>query len=166
MNRLKHLALLLVLFSFEGRACEDTVPGALPPGFYGGVIEPFRESKAPSSAGDEGKAKNGGSEMVPEAQYFFEAIYRDKELRLYPIAIQPPKTSLFTKLSPERDLSEIRAEAEFPWEGKTVEIPLKVSGDAFVAHFDSGESHRFIVHLRAVHAGRTKWVNLQLENGD
>lgn len=155
MTTLNAALLGFLVLSSIGFACEDTVPGALPPGFWGGVVEPFRESKSETV---ENAAKG-------EPQLFFEAMYHEGELRLYPLTIQPPKTSVFSKLSP-RELSEIQATAEFPWEGRTQDLPISVTDEALVSRIDAQNTHRFIVHLKAVHRGKMKFVNLQVENGD
>lgn len=155
MTKFKAALFSSLFFSSIGFACEDTVPGALPPGYWGGVIEPFRESKSETAD----NASKG------EPQLFFEAVYQGGELRLYPLAIQPSKTSVFTKVSPT-EFSEIQATAGFPWEGRTHDLPLSVTEDALTSRMGAQNTHRFIVHLKAKHRGKVKFVNLQVENGD
>lgn len=172
MKTLLWSLLILAIWTRTANACEDTVPGALPPAPHGGIVEPMRTSSdeelEPAIEVENlnpilsklGVDKN----LQVKDDVFFEGTYRNKQLKLYPLAINPPKTAIFTSLSPKRDFSEVSAKIEFPWKNKTFPIVLESTDEALIAEVDAENIHRFIIYLSATHLGKQKKVKIQLEN--
>lgn len=152
------LFMALALISSRLLACDDTVPGALPPAPHGGIVEPMRE--AHSSSKPEGEEKK----EKPEKEIFVEGTYQNKQVVLYPYTIKPPKTAVFSPIIANKSLSDVRLRVEFPVERKEASLPVTVTNDALVATLDAEHTHRFIVHLSATHGGESKRVKIQIEN--
>ncbi len=128
------------------------MPGALPPPPHGGVVQEALHQAAHNHAGS-----------AEEVELFFEATYRDKELKIYPLALLPNKTNSFAALSPA-ELSKLSVKLEYPRTKKTEAVSFKVVGDSLVANVDPKGANRFIVHIAADHAKEAKVAKVQLEN--
>lgn len=164
MKNLLVLIVTIVIFAGIGFACDDTVPGAMPPAPHGGVVEPMRVPDLEDRA-EETEEREKAQRKVDKKpdEIFVEGRYRNKEVRLYPLSIVPPKVALFSAISPT-DFTEVQAKVEFPYEGKTMDLPVTINNGAFAAPLDADYSHRFFIYLNAKHHGVAKRVKIQLEN--
>ncbi len=129
------------------------IPGALPPAPHGGVVQ---------EAGHSGQNLHGGN-AKEETELFIEVVYKEKQLAVYPLTLDPKKPNAFIKLSPTKDLSKITLKAEFPRQKKTKILTPKIEDDAIRASFDSKGTNRFIVHLATEFQKEAKVAKVQIE---
>ena len=144
----------LMLFICKARAHEGHgIPGALPPAPNGGVVQEAEHASEDLHSGNEKE----------ETELFVEVVYKNKEIVVYPLTLDPKKPTAFTKLSPTKDLSNIVLKAEFPRQKKTETLVAKIENDAIRAPFDSKKSNRFIVHLATEFKKENKIAKVQIE---
>lgn len=136
-------------FGHEGHG----IPGALPPAPHGGVVQEAKE-----------KAHKEGEHEEGEAELFFEAVYKDKELRLYPLELPRGNNPMFKVLSPRATFSSVSMKIEFPRAKLVQEARPQIDADAIRIPFDAKNTNRFIVHLVAKQEKEEKLVSIQLEN--
>lgn len=149
----KVVILFAALLSLRGFAHEGHgVPGALPPAPHGGVVQ---EAEHKEKHVHEGKE---------EAELFFEAVYKGKDLKVYPLALLSGNTNTFSSLSPAKDLSKINLKVEFPRIKKTVTLKFNTNGEAIHSTLDTKGANRFVVHVSAEHAKEVKVARIQIEN--
>lgn len=142
------------LASFNVEAHEGHgIPGALPPAPHGGVVQEAEHTGADLHGGD---AKE-------ETELFIEVVYKNKQLAVYPLTLDPKKPNSFLKLSPTKDLSKVTLKAEFPRKKQTEVLVPKVEEDAIRASFDSKGANRFIVHLSTEFHKESKVAKVQIE---
>lgn len=139
------LAVGPVALAHEGHG----VPGALPPPPNGGVVE---EAKHTVAHAHDGK----------EAELFFEATYKDKTLKVYPLLLKPDNTSVYSPLSP-KEMEKVEVKIELPRKKATETLKVSVGQAAIEAPFDSKGANRFIVHVSALHNKEVKTAKLQIE---
>jgi hypothetical protein len=124
-------------------------PGAIPPAPHGGVVQ---------------EAEHGGKDVhhgKEEKELFFEVVYKDKELLIYPLILGQGNT--FVPLSAKNELSNLKLKIENP-RAKKIETPkFEVLENLIKATFDAKGMHRFIVHLNADFEKEAKTVKLQIE---
>ncbi len=142
------------LTSFKVEAHEGHgIPGALPPSPHGGVVQEAEHTGADLHRGD----------VKEETELFIEVVYKNKELAVYPLTLDPKKPNAFLKLSPTKDLSKVGLKAEFPRQKKTETLVPKVDDEAIRASFDSKGANRFIVHLSTEFKKEGKIAKVQIE---
>jgi len=128
------------------------IPGAMPPAPHGGVVQEASHLGADVHQGKE------------EAELFFEAVYDQKALKIYPLALKPGNTNLFVSLSPQSDLTSVVVKVEFPRSKKTELLKVDVQKEFILAEFDSKRANRFFVHVSATHEKESKAGKIQIEN--
>lgn len=147
------LVLALVSLGRIGLAHEGHgIPGALPPAPHGGVIQ---------EAGHVGEDKHAHGKE--ETELFFEVVYKDKEISVYPLGLLPEKTNAFVPLSAKSVLSKIDLKAEVPRTKKIESLTAKVDNEAIKAVFDSKGANRFILHVGAEFEKEMKLAKVQIE---
>lgn len=129
------------------------IPGALPPAPHGGVIQEAEHTAQDVHGGD---AKE-------ETELFIEVVYKDKQLSVYPLTLDPKKPNAFLKLSPAKALSKVTMKAEFPRQKKTETLITKIDEEAIRAIFDAKGTNRFIVHLASEFQKEAKIAKVQIE---
>ena len=134
-------ALLLLLttstlFAHEGHG----VPGSVPPAPHGGKLK---------------EATGGGKEL------FFEAVYNDGQLSLYPLHITNDNS--FAAVSPKGQLTNVSVSVELPRSKKVQKLETKNDEEAIQAGFDVKGASRFIVLVSAKYAGTVKKAKIQIE---
>lgn len=152
MKRL--MAILLgALYGLYGLAHEGHgIPGALPPAPHGGVVQEAEHKETNLHKGKE-----------EEAELFFEAVYKGKDLKVYPLALLPGNANSFVVLSPIKDLTKIAVQVEFPRTKKTEVMKVNVNGESIQTTFDAKGANRFMVHVTAEHGKELKAAKLQIE---
>lgn len=128
------------------------IPGALPPAPHGGVVQ---------EAGHVGEDKHAHGKE--ETELFFEVVYKDKELSIYPLALMPDKTNAFVPVGAKTALSKIDLKAELPRAKKVEKLTPKIEDEAIKAAFDSKGVNRFIVHVGAEFEKEMKLAKVQIE---
>lgn len=141
------------------------IPGALPPAPHGGMVQ-----EAGHAAGEEHEHEHEGEgehghegKEEKETELFFEVNYKDKELSIYPLALNPEKPNAFQVLSAKAVLSKINLKAEFPRAKKFEALTPVMGDDAIKASFDSKNANRFIVHIGAEFEKEMKLAKVQIE---
>lgn len=129
------------------------IPGALPPAPHGGVVQEAEHT---------GQDLHGG-DAKEETELFIEVVYKNKQISVYPLTLNPKKPNTFLKLSPTKDLSKVGLKAEFPRQKKIETLVHKVEEDAIRAPFDSKGANRFIVHLATEFHKEGKIAKVQIE---
>ena len=143
---------VLAIFSLRGMAHEGHgIPGALPPALHGGVVQ---------EAEHKGNNVHSGKE---EVELFFEAVYKDKEITVYPLTFPKDSTSTFQTISAKKDLSGVALMVELPRAKKMEPLKATVTDDGIKATFDSKNANRFIVHVTAKHMQEEKMAKIQIE---
>ena len=127
------------------------IPGSLPAAPHGGFVQ---------EATHKGTNVHQGKE---EKELFFEAVYKEKKLRIYPLVLLPENTSHFKALSPRKDLSKVVAKIELPRAKKTEPIKIETNDEAIKADFDAKGANRFIVHIEAEYDKETRLAEIQVE---
>ena len=138
----------LPLFAHDGHA----IPGSLPPAPHGGNVQEASH-----------KEKGHAHEGADEVELFFEAVYKDKILKVFALGLPAKDPSSFTSLSPKTELTNIQIKVENPRTKKMETINPQVGDDAVTAKFDMKGANRFIVHVSADHKKETKAAKIQLE---
>jgi hypothetical protein len=128
------------------------IPGALPPALHGGIVQ---------EAEHQSKDVHSGKE---EVELFFEAVYKNKEITVYPLTFPKDSTATFQLLSAKKDLSGVTLKVELPRAKKTELLKATVTEDGIKAPFDSKGANRFIVHVAAKHMQEEKAAKIQIEN--
>lgn len=151
------------------------IPGALPPAPHGGVVQEAVdvEEHAHDEHGhkDEHEQDGHGSnekkhahvEGKEETELFFEVTYKDKEIAVYPLALQSEKKNTFTLLPVKGVLSKIELKAEFPRAKKFEPLSPKIADDSIKVAFDSKNANRFIVHVKVEFEKEMKLAKVQIE---
>lgn len=141
-------------------ACDadDELPGALPPAPNGGELgEVKRLDKKLNASGEEAK--------LDEPRLYWEGVHlRDqKQISLSLVAAMPPKTAIFTVLSPQQEFSDLQVKVENVREGKIVAVPFSVMKDRILVNFDGKDLNRFIVHIDGNKADGARRALVQIE---
>lgn len=150
IKRLISVALLLLgssgLMAHEGH---DT-PGVLPLPLNGGKLGEAVHKHDPSKKGD-------------EKELFFEVVFKGKEVRVFPLVLTGKKNDSFKKLSPKKDLKDIKVSAEFPRSKRTETLKVSLSDDKILAPLDPKREYRFFLNVSAMHEGELKVAKIQVE---
>lgn len=124
-------------------------PGALPAAPHGGIVQ---------------EAEHGGNDVhngKEEKELFFEVVYKNKELNIYPLTMGAGNT--FTALSAKKDLSNVKLKIEHP-RSKKIETPkFDVLENMIRSNFDAKGTNRFIVHLATDFEKESKNIKIQIE---
>lgn len=143
------LACASPLFAHEGH--DHSVPGAIPAAPHGGRVE---EAKDVSS----GHKHEGKDEM----ELFFEALYKNNTLSIYPLGLPTSNPSMFTAVSP-KDLTNVKVKVENPRTKKAETVATKAEGEAFTAKIEMKGATRFFIYISADHNKEAKASKIQLE---
>lgn len=127
------------------------IPGALPPAPHGGVVQEAEHKGADVHSGKE------------EVELFFEAVYKDKEITVYPLTFAKDSTASFVGLPAKKELSSVTLKVEFPRAKKVESLKATVTDEAIKAPFDAKKVNRFIVHVLATHGSEEKVAKIQIE---
>jgi len=133
------------------------IPGALPPPPHGGRVEEVADVVPHRAAA--GKIESGDHE---EPELYFEALYRDKKIHLYPLARTAKEPSRFRELATS-SLEGVRAKIEFPRAKRFETVKLTPVPGGYEAAFDAKKARRFIVHVDFQHETEAKTVKIQIE---
>lgn len=153
-NWIRVLIMGVGLGTFNAHAHEGHgIPGALPPAPHGGVVQESEHT---------GQDLHGG-DAKEETELFIEVVYKNKQLSIYPLTLNPKKPNAFLKLSPAKDLSKVALKAEFPRQKKMETLVAKIDEEAIRASFDSKGANRFIVHLATEFNKEGKVAKVQIE---
>ncbi len=128
------------------------IPGALPPAPHGGVVQETEHKEADVHA--------SGKE---EIELFFEAVYKNKELTIYPLTFPKDSTATFQVLSAKKELSNVVLKIENPRAKKIETLKTVLIDENIKASFDSKNANRFIVHVIAKQGGEEKMAKIQIE---
>jgi len=146
------LVLVLILpgatYGHEGG---HDVPGALPPAPNGGRVEEAHH-----------KVEHSEHEEEKEDEFFFEALYKDKTLKIFPLYLRA-KDPLVFQPAALQEITRMTVRVENPRTSKSEEIVVQTSGDGFAGKFDPLKANRFIVHVSAFHKNELKEAAIQLE---
>lgn len=138
----------LGVFAHEGHG----VPGALPPAPHGGILKEADHVTGHMHAPNK-----------EEVELFFEAVYKDKKLSVFALALEPSNTSTFKTLSAKTDLSGVTMKIENPRTKKT-EVVKPVIGESIDLPYDAKGTNRFLIHLEVEHAKEKKKGKIQIES--
>jgi len=139
----------LVCPTLRAHEGHDT-PGALPPSPHGGVAA-------------EAEHKVAHKEGAPEDELFFEAVYKNRKLEIYPLLLSPQNTAIFKELSP-KELKTVEVKVEFPRTKKIENVSFALGEKAIEAKFDPKGANRFVVHVSASHKNEVKVAKVQIES--
>jgi hypothetical protein len=170
MNFKWNLLFTLAIFTSSGSYAHEghSIPGALPPAPHGGNVqeaahleeEHHEASGHEHSEGEEEKHSEGKEEV----ELFIEAVYANKKITIYPLAILPNDPKSFVELSPKKDLSNIKVKIEIPRTKAVIDLIPKVEPESMSVDFDAKKLNRFIVHVLVEHQKEEKLAKVQIEN--
>ncbi len=104
---------ITTFFSIDTMAHEGHgIPGALPPAPHGGVVQEVEHLEKHHSAED--GHDHSKEKHAEEVELFFEAVYKNKEIIVYPLTFLKNDTSSFQTLSAKKELSEVALKVELP----------------------------------------------------
>lgn len=154
--------LLLALIALSGqqvRACDadDELPGALPPAPNGGALgEADRIDKTETASPDRADA---------EAKLYWEGVHLkdQKQVQLTLVSAVPPKTAIFTVLSPTKEFSDLQVKVEDPRKLQTFKVPFAVKENHVILDFDGRDLNRFIVHVSGKRHDGAREALVQIE---
>ncbi len=138
----------LPVYAHEGHG----IPGALPPAPHGGMVQEAQH--AGEDVHEEGKE---------ETELFFEVVYKNKEISIYPLSLPANKPTLFVPVSVKGTLSKVELKAEFPRAKKIEKLSPLIEEGVIKAGFDSKGANRFIVHIAAEYEKEVKLAKVQIE---
>lgn len=140
------------------------IPGALPPAPHGGIVQEVADAEEPHHDHEHGDEEHDHShaEGKEETELFVEVTYKDKEISIYPLVLNPQKRNAFSQL-PVKSLSKLHMKAEFPRAKKFEPLAPKVTDEAIKAAFDSKNANRFIVHVGMEFEKEMKLAKVQIE---
>lgn len=148
------------------------IPGALPPAPHGGVVqeaiheeEHAHKQDHKESSKEEHVRHTADESHEEEPELFFEAVYKNKELKIFPLVLPEGSNPMFKPLSPLKQFSEVSLRIEFPRAKTSQNLKAVVDSDAIRAPFDAKKVNRFIIHLTVKEKDEEKRVSIQLENG-
>lgn len=147
------LVITVAIFSVKpsyGHEGHDA-PGALPPAPNGGRVEEAHHKVEHSEHGEE-----------KEDEFFFEAFYKDKTLKIFPLVLPEKDPSVFRPVSP-KELTKVSVRVEFPRSKRVEIIETQISGESFTGKIDPQKANRFIVYISAFHNNELKEAAIQLE---
>ncbi len=151
-------------FAHEGHS----IPGALPPAPHGGNVQEaahLEKEGEHDHEHEEGEKENHTKENhADEIELFIEAVYANKKITIYPLAILPSDPKSFVNLSPQKDLAKIKVKIEIPRTRSISEVIHKVEPDGITLDFDAKKLNRFIVHVAVEHQKEEKLAKVQIEN--
>lgn len=148
----------LSAFGHEGHG----IPGALPPAPHGGVVQEAKHEEEEHGHEHEEAPHSEGDAEEPEL--FFEAVYKDKELKIYPLVLPSGANPMFQVLSPLKEFSSVGMKIEFPRAKVTQEVKPSVQTDAIRVAFDAKKVNRFLIHLVVKQGKEMKRATIQVEN--
>lgn len=134
------------------------IPGALPPAPHGGVVQEAKHGE--EEHGEEVHAEG----EAEEPELFFEAVYKDKELKIYPLVLPSGTNPMFQVLSPQKEFSHVGMKIEFPRAKITQEVKPSVQADAIRVPFDAKKVNRFLIHILVKQGKEEKRASIQVEN--
>jgi hypothetical protein len=157
----KEISIAIVLLAilwikpYSTLACDadDALPGALPPAPNGGQL-------------GEVKGLDKDKVVPSEQRLYWEGIYSavEKKIHLFAVKVLPPKNGIFTVLSPEKNISDLKIKVELIRLQQFVSVPFLVSQDRITVDFDAKGSNRFLVHLEGKYPdGEIKKAVVQIE---
>ncbi len=154
MKSIIQWTLFLTLLSIRAGAHEGHgIPGALPPAPHGGVVQETQHQEADIHAGKEEE----------EVELFFEAVYKNKEIIVYPLTFPKDSTASFVNLPAKKELSAVTLKVELPRAKKIETLKASVTDETIKASFDAKKANRFIIHVNAKHRGEEKAAKIQIE---
>lgn len=156
---------LLTLFLYatltgqKALACDadDELPGALPPAPNGGELGEVKRLDKKSTSGEEAK--------FDEPRLYWEGVHLkdQKQISLSLVAAMPPKTAVFTVLSPQQEFTDLKVKVELVRERKTVAAPFSVMKDRVLVNFDGRGLNRFVVHVEGNKPDGARKALVQIE---
>lgn len=126
-------------------------PGALPPPPNGGRVEEAKHH-----------VEHAEKEEAKEDELFYEAFYKDKQLKIFALLLSESDRTMFKPLS-ATEFSRVSVKVEFPRAKKFQDLTPTVSKEMIAAPFDPKGANRFIVHVSAFHNNELKEASIQLE---
>lgn len=139
-----YLLFLSLTMTAAGHEGHDQ-PGAMPSAPHGGKV----------------KESTGGTKQGSETELFFEAVFEEPSLKLYPLTTD--EHGAFKGLSPKKDLSNSSIEIEFPRAGNRTKTKFTHGADFLEASVATRGAKRFLVIVNATHKGESKKTKLQVE---
>lgn len=165
------VALLFTALSFAHEGHD--MPGAMPPAPHGGEVkaaeEPEgehhhdekKEGKEEHHDDEKGEAK-GGHDHAEEKEVFFEVVYSNKLVKVYPLTLDPKNPKIFSSL-PAQAFSNVEMRIELPREKKIETVKVNTKESYFEAAFDSKAAFRFFAHISGKFEGEEKKAKIQVE---
>lgn len=152
---MKKLLILISLITFNSYAHEGhDVPGALPPAPNGGVIKEAHHAHKGSGKHDHKKAS--------EKEFFFEAIIKNKLLKIYPYVLNPKHFNTFDKQNIS-DFSGVTIKLYDPRKKKNYTPKVEVKNDSWELDVSKIKARRLIVNIKAINNKAVYKVKIQVE---
>lgn len=137
------MAVVLPVFAHEGG---HDVPGVLPPGSHGGkIVEAKSKVRAPSS----------------HDELFFEVVYKDKRLSIYPKVLQASNANEFKDVSPQ-ELGTVELEGENGRTKQSTKLKAEFVDKQIEADFELKGTNFGFVTVSVDHGGVRKTARAQV----
>ena len=149
---LSFLFFVLASSSLMGHEGHD-VPGSLPLPPHGGKITEAEHAEA-----QKGHKHGEGDEL------FFEAVYSNRQIKVYPLLLKSSDATRFAKMNPAKELKDVSLSVEFPRKKKSEPLQAEMKADGLVASFNPKGSHRFILNIKSTFANEKLIAKIQLES--
>lgn len=124
---------------------DHSAPGALPPPFFGGRLA---EAKGPTD--------------TASGELFFEAVYKDKKISVYPLLIEPKNLKVFKPLS-AKDFLPTEISLTNPRTKKVEKFTPIANDKALEVNFDMKDAKRVVLQMAVNHDGMKKVLEMQIE---
>lgn len=165
---MKSYLLLGLLFTAFSLAHEGhDMPGAMPPAPHGGEVKAAEEPEGEhhhdgKEAKDDDHEKGEAHEHGEEKEVFFEVVYANKLVKVYPLTLDPKNPKIFSSL-PTKSFSAVEMKIELPREKKTESVKVTVQESHFEIAFDPKKAFRFFTLVSGKFEGEEKKAKIQVE---
>lgn len=186
MIKMKLIILSLILSSYIFAHEGHDMPGSMPPAPHGGEVKEAEHAEAghghhekEEKAGHENHEKEEKAQHAheksegshdekkesheeEEAEIFFEVVYANKTVKVYPLTVSPKNPKIYAAL-PTNVFSEVSLKIELPRQKRTEILKVKTTDSYFEAAFDPKSVFRFFAHVSAKHENEEKKAKIQVE---
>ncbi len=146
---------LLVLFSINCFTHGDhSVPGAIPPSPNGGILGEAKH--------DHGKSHEHDHKEASEREVFFEGIYKNKNLTIHFLELDP-KTTKFFLVNDFNDLKDLKISIQDARKKKKISKKHKLVDKKIIIDMNGQRARRLLVNISGKYKGAKYSAELQLE---
>ncbi len=144
------LLLTLNIYAHEGH---DN-PGAVPPAPNGGVLEEAMHIHHGSH--------NHSHKEANEREIFYEGVYRNNKISIFPLQLDPNKYKHFISLN-NKEFKEVKIDIVDARKKEKLDLKFSVSDKAWIIDVSKVRARRFLLDVSGVFKGAKYQAKVQVE---